>query len=78
MTGFCTTWNGEGDALAGTRTAASDIEFSIDIDDSGTELVRMTPAIALLACRATGPTSLVAFVLNNLFLNVCLLQNLVA
>ena len=40
MTGFCTTWSGEGDALAGTRVAASDIEFSIDIDESGTELVR--------------------------------------
>lgn len=40
MTGYCTTWNGEGDATAGTRQAASDIEFHTDIDEHGVELVR--------------------------------------
>lgn len=39
MTGFCTTWNGEGDATAGVRMAATDIEFHTDIDENGVELV---------------------------------------
>ncbi|BDA50611.1 Eukaryotic translation initiation factor 3 subunit L [Coccomyxa sp. Obi] len=38
-TGFCITWNGEGDATAGTRQAATDIEFHTDIDEEGVELV---------------------------------------
>lgn len=39
MTGFCTTWSGEGDAAAGTRQAATEIDFHTDIDEDGVELV---------------------------------------
>ena len=39
MTGYCTTWNGEGDAAAGTRQAATEIDFHTDIDEDGVELV---------------------------------------
>ncbi len=43
MTGYCITWNGEGDATAGTRQAATDIEFHTDIDEEGVELVSISP-----------------------------------
>ena len=43
MTGFCITWNGEGDATAGTRQAATDVEFHTDIDEEGIELVSTGP-----------------------------------
>ena len=39
MTGYCTTWSGEGDAAAGTRQAATEIDFHTDIDEDGVELV---------------------------------------
>ena len=39
MTGYCTTWNGEGDAAAGSRQAATEIDFHTDIDEDGVELV---------------------------------------
>ncbi len=39
MTGYCTAWNGEGDAAAGTRQAATEIDFHTDIDEDGVELV---------------------------------------
>ncbi len=60
MTGYCTTWSGEGDAAAGTRQAATEIDFHTDIDEDGVELVRETvlPITALwkfvipLCCRA--------------------------
>ena len=38
-TGYCTTWSGEGDAAAGTRQVATEIEFHTDIDEDGVELV---------------------------------------
>ena len=43
MTGFCTTWSGEGDAAAGTRQAATEIDFHTDIDEDGVELVSCCP-----------------------------------
>ena len=39
MTGYCTTWSGEGDAAAGTRQVATEIDFHTDIDEDGVELV---------------------------------------
>jgi hypothetical protein len=39
LTSFSITWNGEGDATAGTRQFASDIEFHTDVDEHGVELV---------------------------------------
>lgn len=39
LTSYCITWIGEGDATAGTRQFASDIEFFTDIDEQGVELV---------------------------------------
>ncbi len=39
MTGYCTTWSGEGDAAAGTRQVATEIDFHTDIDEDGIELV---------------------------------------
>lgn len=60
MTGYCTTWSGEGDAAAGTRQAATEIDFHTDIDEDGIELVRKTVLpitvswnfIIPLCCRA--------------------------
>ncbi|CAL5229382.1 g12696 [Coccomyxa viridis] len=39
MTGYCTTWSGEGDAASGSRQVATEIDFHTDIDEDGVELV---------------------------------------
>lgn len=53
MTGYCTTWNGEGDAAAGTRQIATEIEFHTDIDEDGVELVSAHAAhpSSTITCR---------------------------
>ncbi|KAK9824526.1 hypothetical protein WJX72_011098 [[Myrmecia] bisecta] len=39
---FCKTWSGTGDATEGTVHAAADVDFYIDINEAGTELVHVS------------------------------------
>ena len=69
MTGYCTTWSGEGDATSGTRQAATEIDFHTDIDEDGEELVSARQHVpshgqglhciilapGMTACRTPGP-----------------------
>ena len=51
MTGYCTTWSGEGDAAAGTRQVATEIDFHTDIDEDGVELVSLNTPHHLAASQ---------------------------
>lgn len=41
-TSVCKTWDGKGDALAGSMQSAADVDFSISSDASGQDIISVT------------------------------------